>query len=320
MDRKRTNQPDFQYPKRTKLRRNIDTRPDRDAAATPPRWQAPLSEINLAALPPLMEITDLDIRETARTHRSWGEEQSALAEKEEEDDCVRHERECFKGLELMGDAYLTSQATQILGELYPNVNAGGKQVSRWTCDSATPLPDPLDRFQDMRSILVSNITYSYFGRHYGLSDTLKTSKLMKECSFDKGQSLVADAFEAYVGGLYQETLHQMRSGKDGNEPFMRLESWTRAIFNPRVFPYMNSYAIKRERMIIEHRFRDSRPRVTLPPRLPPGRSTYEGDIPNQGRFGEPIDPVGPSFEDAKSRDNSRRFVDSASLAFRYIRS
>jgi hypothetical protein len=176
----------------------------------------------------------------------------------------------------------------------------------------------------MRSVLVSNITFSHFGRHYGLSETLKTSKLMKERSFHKGQSLVADAFEAYVGGVYQDMLQQMRSGKDGNEPFMRLESWIRAIFNPRVFPYMDSYAVKREQMIIEHRFRASRPRVTLPPRLPPGRSTYEEDIPNQGRFGEPIDQEGPSFDDARSRDarsrdHSRRFVvgvqDSRSARF-----
>ena len=55
---------------------------------------------------------------------------------------------------------------------------------------------------------------------------------------------------------------------------------------------MSPNAVKREQMIVEPRFRACWPRVTLLPRLPPGRSNYEEDIPNQGRLEEPIDAGG----------------------------
>ena len=81
--------------------------------------------MNLNALPPLIPISNEDLAQQAKMHRSWYEEDEPKGYR----DPIRWERECFKNLEFIGDAFLSSEMAVMLDDLYPDMNTGGKEVS-----------------------------------------------------------------------------------------------------------------------------------------------------------------------------------------------
>jgi hypothetical protein len=126
--------------------------------------------------------------------------------------------------------------------------------------------------QAIRDVLVSNITLSYLARHYRLSDILTLDK-STDANYHEGQSLLADAFEAHVGGLYQDMTIRMKAGKEGSKPYLQLEAWMRQLFSRKVFRYMDSYAKKGK-----YRHPEKAPKRCKP--------KPERDLANQGKFGE----------------------------------
>ena len=139
----------------------------------PMPWIAPLCEMDLTALPPLLPLSDKRLALQANTHRSWFEEDESRGLR----DHVRWERECFKNLEFIGDAFLHSEIALMLDDLYPNMNTGGKEVSLaylcGTCLEPAWLTFSSMDLQETRSILTTNVTCAYICRHYGLTHDLR---------------------------------------------------------------------------------------------------------------------------------------------------
>jgi ribonuclease-3 len=149
--------------------------------------------------PALPEIVNKDLERIVFTHKSCirdhlnrikGEEQATL----------HNER-----LEFLGDAFIGAIITHMLYERFPNLKEGHMGA--------------------MKSLFVSNQTWSIVSRHYGLHRKLQVSPSAEMDGIRSREKIVSDVFEAYVGGILKDSGTFV-------ENYLKLETFVRQLFEP----------------------------------------------------------------------------------------
>ncbi|GAA5821602.1 hypothetical protein JCM3770_005311 [Rhodotorula araucariae] len=149
----------------------------------PPDWAPPLVSFDVAALPPLPQITDAALRTTATTHKSvylGGEPWDSCAHRAAEKGSNRR-------LEWIRDACLHWLVSWALQKNYPTAVSGALTVAR--------------------EKVIANATLSHISLAYGLPDALRTgSRGSSSSSVYLGQKIAADALEAHIGAVLAESV------------------------------------------------------------------------------------------------------------------
>jgi hypothetical protein len=90
-------------------------------------WKAPLVEMKLDLLPPLLQIPITQLSNKAH-NRCSGTVNFTMDGAHPRVEFLQSPKDRFRNLELIGDSYIANQVTQILDEMYPEVAVDGKTV------------------------------------------------------------------------------------------------------------------------------------------------------------------------------------------------